>query len=66
MQYKTKQRATTMTNTLSIGTKLKNEYGTWIVTNITNFDGGIWYDIKGDRGEIVLYPSQIKYYTIIK
>jgi hypothetical protein len=51
--------------TLNIGTKLKNEFGTWIVTNITHFDGAMWYDIRGERGEIVLYPSQIKYYTII-
>ena len=51
--------------TLKIGTKLQNEFGIWIVTNITHFDGDMWYDIRGERGEIVLYPSQIKYYTII-
>tara|TARA_R100000388_G_scaffold89080_1_gene69673 strand:+ start:427 stop:624 length:198 start_codon:yes stop_codon:yes gene_type:complete len=53
------------TVTLNIGTKLQNEFGTWIVTNITHFDGDMWYDIRGEHGEIVLYPSQIKYYTII-
>lgn len=54
------------TETLKIGTKLQDQYGIWIVTNITYYDGTIWYDIRGDRGDIVLYPSQIRFYTIIK
>lgn len=51
---------------LSIGTKLQNEYGTWIVTNITYHNNSYWYDIRGDRGEIILFPSEIKFYTILK
>ena len=55
------------TKTLPIGTKLHNEYGNWVITDVTHFDGAVWYDIRGERGEIVAYPSQIgTHYTVIK
>jgi hypothetical protein len=51
---------------LTLGTKLKNEYGTWTVVEITNYHGDIWYDIYNpDSGVTILFPSNIKYYTII-
>ena len=53
------QRNETMTNSLKIGTKLKNEYGIWTIIEITNYDGSVWYDLRGDRGHVVAYPSQI-------
>lgn len=51
---------------LTIGTKLKNEYGIWTVVEITNYHGEIFYDIyNADSGAMILFPSNIKYYTII-
>lgn len=63
---------------LSIGTKLADEYGIWIVTTRHHFDGSYWYDIRPcnhqnlidleweSRGEITLFPSNLKFYTILK
>ena len=52
---------------MQIGTRLKNEYGIWTIVNITHFDGSTWYDIKGERGTVVAYPSQIgTHYTVVK
>ena len=51
---------------MKIGTKLKNEYGIWTIVDITHFDGSTWYDIKGERGTVVAYPSQIgTHYKVI-
>ena len=51
---------------LTIGTKLKDEYGIWTVVEITNYHGEIFYDIyNADSGAMILFPSNIKYYTII-
>ena len=47
------------TKNLPIGTKLHNEYGNWVITNVTHFDGSTWYDVKGERGEVVAYYDQI-------
>ena len=53
--------------TIKIGTKLKNEYGTWVVVDVTHYAGCKWYDLCGERGYVVAYPSEIeKYYTIIE
>ena len=50
---------------LPIGTKLRNEHGTWTIINVTNYDGDIWYDLRGERGEVVAFPYQIgKQYTM--
>jgi hypothetical protein len=45
--------------TLSIGTKLENEYGIWTIIDITHYAGCKWYDLIGEQGHVVAYPSQI-------
>jgi len=37
------------TKNLPIGTKLHNEYGNWVITNVTHFDGSTWYDVRGEK-----------------
>ena len=62
---------------LSIGTKLADEYGIWIVTTRHLVQGSYWYDIRPDcgnsfpnsefwRGEITIFHSNLKFYTILK
>ena len=53
---------------IGIGTKLENEYGTWTIVDVTHYAGSKWYDLKGERGHVVAYPSQIgtHYKVIIK
>ena len=52
---------------LEIGTELQNKYGTWTVTNVTHHEGATWYDLDGERGSVVAYPTQIgRDYTVVK
>ncbi len=44
---------------LPIGTKLESEYGTWVITHVTRYQNCTWYDLRGDRGSVVVYPSNI-------
>lgn len=59
-----------MTNEiLSLGTKLADENGIWIVTNITHYDGSYWYDIRkmfDPSSQITIFHSNLKFYTILK
>ena len=46
--------------------KLENEYGTWTIVDVTHYAGSKWYDLKGERGHVVAYPSQIgTHYKVI-
>jgi hypothetical protein len=41
--------------------ELTNEYGVWVITEVTEYDGSIWYDVRNydTFNETVVYPSQI-------
>ena len=48
-------------NILKVGTKLENEYGVWVITEVTEYDGSIWYDVRNYEtlNETTAYHSQI-------
>lgn len=48
-------------NILKVGTKLENEYGVWVITEVTEYDGSIWYDVRNYEtlNETTVYHSQI-------
>ena len=47
------------TKNLPIGTKLRNKYGNWTIIDITNFTDCKWYHLKGERGHVIAWPSEI-------
>jgi hypothetical protein len=50
---------------MSIVNRENPEWGTWGVMDKREFEGSVWYEILGNSGTTILFPSDFHRYVVV-